>query len=124
MALPHCHRLRQRDRFPALYRGGRKLSTPSLLLRWLPQVTADSDAKAESRFAIIVSLKVHKRAVRRNRLRRRLQAALLLLRDRLRPGFDGLLTVKPGLDLDTSTSQFLQELEDLLTRAEILHGRQ
>lgn len=92
------------------------------MLRWLPQ--AEIESVNESRFAIVISLKVHKRAVRRNRLRRRLQAALLRLRDRLRPGFDGLLTVKPGLDLDTSTSQFLQELEDLLTRAEIIHGRQ
>ncbi|WP_338430338.1 ribonuclease P protein component [Synechococcus elongatus] len=120
MALPRCHRLRQRDRFPALYRGGRKLSTPSLLFRWLPQ----PESSASSRFAIVVSLKVHKRAVRRNLLRRRLQAALLQLRDRLRPGFDGLLTVKTGIDLNTSTAEFLQELEDLLTRAEIIHGRQ
>lgn len=72
----------------------------------------------------MVSLKVHKRSVRRNLLRRRIQAALLLLRDRLKPDFDVLLTVKAGIAVDTSTAQFLQELEDLLSRAEILHGRQ
>ncbi len=48
-----------------------------------------------SRFAVVVGLKVSKRALERNRIRRQLREIIRLRLDVLKPGYDVLVLVRP-----------------------------
>ena len=50
--------------------------------------------KAPSRFGFIISTKIHKRAVKRNRARRLLTEALRPLLPKVKPGFDAIFLAK------------------------------
>lgn len=117
MALPQHQRLRERRAFKAIYERGRRLSTPHFLLRF----QAEGPSELPSRFGVVVSTKVHKRSVRRNRIRRQIHAVLIALGDRLQPGYRCVITVRAAA-LDCDYGQILQELEQLLLKANILHG--
>jgi ribonuclease P protein component len=75
VVLPQRHRLRGRGVFDYLYRQGRAHNRGPLLLRVVPPkpelLKPELRPKAEDfRFAVVISTKVSKRAVVRNRLRR------------------------------------------------------
>lgn len=125
MALPQQHRLKGRRVFDRLYRQGRRFQGPGLLLRILeadPSLLPPGTPATASpwRCGIVVSSKVSKLAVRRNRLRR-------LFHDHLRchPPAPGqplwlLITLKPGC-LERSEDQLLGECAQLLRQAGLLH---
>ncbi len=144
MALPKPYRLRERKEFERVYRRGQRCGSPALLLRIASQpktITKQSpgtpapikkakstaskpvapQAPKPSRIAVVVSTKVHKRAVVRNRLRRQIQAALQSLLAQLLPGRLIVITVKPPA-VECDYYKFLQQLEQLLIKAEALHG--
>jgi len=52
------------------------------------------DQRLESRFGLIVSKKVHKRAVKRNRVKRLLRESVRLLLPKVKPGFDAVFLTK------------------------------
>jgi len=122
MALPPQHRLRGHRPFDRLYRQGRRLHGELMVLRVLPAepslLPPDVQRHPASawRFGVVVSSKVHKRAVRRNRLRRLLQAELM----RQQPSCDSpqwlLLSLKPG-SADAEPDQLLGEWRQLLRKA-------
>ena len=59
-----------------------------------------------SRFAIVVGTKVHKGAVRRNKIRRQYREIIKKYLDLLKPGYDVvLLTSKPALELEFSEKE-------------------
>jgi len=123
LALPQCHRLKGQRVFDRLYQKGRKTHGPFLLLRVLdalPQLLpAEQQAHPPSpwRCGVVVSSKVHKRSVRRNRLRRLLHAHLLAQQIG-----DGqrclwlLLSLKPG-SAELSPHALLGECNQLLYQA-------
>lgn len=122
MALPKSYRLKRRQEFERVYRRGRRYPAQHLLLRVLGATpNRGSGPLPPSRIAVVVSLKVSKRAVVRNRLRRRIQAALTSLLSRLAPGYWVVITVKPGA-AECDYCDILRELEQLLIQAEVLHG--
>ena len=138
MALPQQHRLKGRRVFDRLYRQGRRYQGPGLLLRVLaaePSLLPPGTPLAGPpgipptaspwRCGIVISSKVSKLAVRRNRLRR-------LFHDHLRrhPPTPNqplwlLITLKPGC-LERSEDQLLGECDQLLRQAGLLidHGGQ
>jgi ribonuclease P protein component len=64
----------------------------------------------ESRFAVVVGLKVHKSAVKRNRVKRQYREVVRLHLDSIKPGFDVvLLTSAKALELT-----YVQKEERLL----------
>lgn len=134
MALPKIHRLRHRQDFNAVYRKGVRRTTRHLTLRALYQprpvrsgiVGSLAKPLAKSalspiQFGISVSSKVSKRAVVRNRIRRRIQAILTKLIDELCPGWQVVVVVHPQA-IQCDYQQFLQELKQLLEEAEVFHG--
>ncbi len=123
MALPRRHRLKGQRVFDALYRRGRQLHSPHLSLRWHP-AKAPLEPKADRghalsswRCGVVISSKVHKRAVRRNRLRRLLHSHLVgqELTSPQGPVWL-LLSLKPG-SADRGDDALLEECEQLLQRA-------
>jgi len=90
--LSAAHRLAKRSDIEAVHKRGRSFFVGNLGLR-----SAKNNLKV-SRFTVIVSLKVSKKAVDRNRLKRRLRE--IIRKDVLpavKPGFDGILITKKSL---------------------------
>jgi ribonuclease P protein component len=123
MALPQRHRLCGQRPFSTLYRQGRACHGPFLVLRWLP-ARLDLMPPGQRRHppsawraGVVVSAKVHKRAVRRNRLRRLLHQQLMNLPIGAveRPVWL-LISLKPG-SAEREPAALLGECRDLLQRA-------
>lgn len=74
-----------------------------------------------SKIGVAVSLKVSKRAVVRNRIRRQVQAAMQQIMPQLPRGWLILISAR-STATECDYWQFLRELEELLTRAEVIHG--
>ena len=96
MALPQRHRLRGQKVFDQLYRQGRRFQSESLMLRLMqarPTLLPPGDrrhAPSPWRCGVVVSSKVSKRAVQRNRLRR-------LLHQHMHAQLRELAQLEPGL---------------------------
>jgi ribonuclease P protein component len=70
---------------------------------------------------VVISKKVSKKAVVRNRLKRQLQAAFRALLDKAKPSFWVVVIAKPQ-GVECNYEHFLRELEELLRRAGMIHG--
>lgn len=135
MGLPQVHRLRHRQDFALVSRRGRRFKATHLHLLVLKDQTPKAKVPSPdpshpnetiapvtpSRIGVVVSKRVSKRATQRNRLRRQVQGAFLALRSQLEPGWKLMVTLQPPA-LECDFWQILQELEQLLTKAEVLHG--
>jgi ribonuclease P protein component len=117
VALPKTYRLKRRRDFDRVYRFGTRkravhLHLVAFRLRQMPE---------GSLFGISISKKVSKRAVVRNRIKRRLKAALRQLLPRIKGGFWVVLVVRNEATL-CDYWQLLRELEQLLVAAQVIHG--
>ena len=137
MALPKANRLRRRQDFSAVYRSGNRRKSEHLTLITRRQLQSKRDRACSEvsaqktqpmiahslrlRLGVSISLKVSKRAVVRNRLKRQIHAAFLHLLPQLSLGWDLVVVVQPQA-IRCDYFQFLQELEQLLTDAEVYHG--
>lgn len=126
MALPKAHRLRDRPIFDDLHKKGIRRRSKTMTLWALarsPHTSAPQPpAPIPTQFGVAVSKKVHKRAVVRNRIRRRIHSAIQILLPHLKPGWCIRISARNAA-LECNPSQFLQELETLLSEIEVLHGR-
>lgn len=77
--------------------------------------------ESPSRIGVSISLKVDKRSVVRNRIRRQIQAAFRHLLPRMAKNLDVVVVVHPPA-IQCGYLHFLQELEQVLAHAEVLHG--
>jgi ribonuclease P protein component len=126
LALPQQHRLRGRRIFDRLYRQGRRFQGPALVLRVLPAdaslLPPGSPAAAVTslwRCGVVVSGKVSKLAVRRNRLRRLVHDHLLRSPPAPSSPLWLLITLKPGC-LELGEDLLLGECSQLLRQAGLL----
>ena len=75
------------------------------------------------RIGVSISTKVSKKAVVRNRLKRQITAILYELLPKLAPEWRLVVVVKPtAVQQECGSKQFLQELEQLLVKAEVIDG--
>ncbi|GAB4135658.1 MAG: hypothetical protein Fur0046_08610 [Cyanobacteria bacterium J069] len=140
MALPKIHRLKRRQEFSKVYQSGVRRSTRNLTLRALRQpppardgtggglskatVTAGKaldQGRSPTRIGITVSLKVSKRAVLRNRIKRQIRAALRELLPSFLTGWMIVVIVQP-VAIKCKYKEILQELKQLLIEAEVFDG--
>ena len=122
MVLPQQHRLRGRGVFEYLYQRGQRFQQGLLQLRVAeaaPQLLREppSELERELRLGVVISSKVSKRAVKRNRIRRRLHDAFMnqSFRQDLRPTWL-LLNLRPGA-AELSVDNLLKEWFTLIQRA-------
>ena len=126
MSLPQRHRLRGKRPFDRLYRQGRRLHGELMVLRLLQaqaELLPPSDRNRSPspwRCAVVVSGKVSKRSVRRNRLRRLLHAHLLRQAPKGTHPLWLLLSLKPEA-ATTEEPRLLEECTNLLRKAGLLH---
>lgn len=131
---PQPNRLKHRRDFLWVYQKGLRRQTKHLRLRALKYADAQpSPATQESahsqresgdsptRIGISISQKVDKRAVVRNRMKRRIRAALRELLPHLEPGWMLVIGVRKRSP-ECNYEQILRELKQLLAAAEVLHA--
>ncbi|MGD1907206.1 MAG: ribonuclease P protein component [Leptolyngbyaceae cyanobacterium] len=119
MALPKRHRLTQNRDFVAVRRLGQQASSSCLIVGIRPRTS--EQVPLPCRFGITVSQKVSKRAVIRNRLKRRICGAIQSLLPRVGYSLDVVIVVRsPAVECDYE--QLLQQLEKLLLKLEVLNG--
>ena len=136
MVLPQRHRLRGRGIFDYLYQQGRRFNRGLLLLRVAPanpqllsRHGTHSPSSEELRFAVVVSSKVSKRSVVRNRLRRSLHDVFVQAAAPATRRFPSepqshwlLLSLKPGA-ADLSDDELLREWNALLHQSGLIDDR-
>lgn len=140
MPLPKAYRLKSRWDFQAVFREGIRCHSSHFTLRALKPLGAKQpytcmDAAnvrikptscenlARTKIGISISTKVSKRAVVRNRIKRQIATALYQLMPKLLPGWRLVVIVKPkAAESECVSQQFLQELEELLAKAEVING--
>ena len=111
--LARGQRLRRRSDIARVYAQGRTARQGSLSLKYL------SRGRDRSRVVVVVGTKVSKRAVVRNRLRRRLLAQLRELLPKLAGGYDIVISIHEDISqLAPAHSQ--AQLERLLHQARLL----
>jgi len=74
--------------------------------------------KDVSRFGIIVSNKIDKRAVKRNKIRRLIYEAIWLLHPQIRKGAEGVFLVKKAISQAT-LPEIKKEIENLFKRTKL-----
>lgn len=118
MGLARVHRLRRQE-FDSVYRQGKRIS--GVYFRAIVLKRVGEGFNVPPQIGIVVSKKVSKRAVQRNRIRRQLQAAFQHLLPRLHRGWQGILIVQNSA-LGCTYAQILPELEKILKKAEVFDG--
>jgi len=125
MVLPRDQRLRGRFVFDRLYQKGRRLHGQWMVLRLLPaeptllRPDPRDHTPQSDRLAVVVSSKVSKRSVQRNRLRRLLHDHLgrrLRQQGEQSRGRWLLISLKPG-SAEAETGALLGECSELLAKA-------
>jgi len=90
--LQKINRLTKKKDFESIFKSGKGKKEKFLILRF------KKNDLPESRFAFVVSLKVSKKAVIRNKIRRRLSEAVRLDLDKIKKGHDFVFVALPGIE--------------------------
>ncbi|MDP2640978.1 MAG: ribonuclease P protein component [Candidatus Yanofskybacteria bacterium] len=112
--LPKAHRLTKTKDVQGVARYGKGFRAGGIQLKALPQ-----GGEKESRIAVVVSKKVSKKAVKRNRVRRLIQEAFWQTLPNLLPGYDLLVIVLPGMKAE-NLADVSPTVLALLKQAELL----
>lgn len=90
--LDKINRITKKKDFEAIFKAGKSVRGKYLTLSVL------ENGLNKSRFAFVASLKVSKKAVMRNKIRRRLSEIVRLNSDKIKPGYDFVFIAQPGIE--------------------------
>ncbi len=112
------NRLRKKKDFERVMKDkqSRALSVSFLTGRFL------GNGSASSRIGFVVSKKVSRKAVQRNKAKRRLREAGRFLFNQIKPGFDVIIFTRPEI-IESDFSGIKQTLEALLKKAGLMNTR-
>lgn len=114
--LPNQNRLRRREDFAKVYAKGDRYRGTYLSLK----ILFDSNTTF-TRIGIVVSKKVSKLAVTRNRFKRQLRAIFRQLLSQLKDGLQIVVTVTTVAS-KPNYQELGDDLKNLLAKAKVLHG--
>jgi ribonuclease P protein component len=109
------HRFHGHNALRYVYQHGQTQRSPQFSLRY-----AANDRQAGYRVAVVVSKKVHKSAVKRNRIRRRLYAALQPHEQQLGQAYDLVFTVFDEQVADMPMPALQQLVSSQLEKAQVI----
>ncbi len=112
--LPKQYRLPLRTELVRIQKEGKLFQGRLFSLLVAPQ-----SANKPSRFGFIISSKIHKKAVKRNRARRLLIEAIQFLLFRIKPGFDTVFLAKKAI-IGPELEEIKRETKDLFQEASLL----
>lgn len=104
--------LKKKKDFERVFKKGKSVNVDFLVLKFLPNELENS------RLGIIVSLKVSKKAVVRNKIRRRIKEAIRLTSGNQGKQADGAIICRPGIE-KMSFAQIRETIEKVLQKAGI-----
>lgn len=119
MMLPKANRLTSDYDFRKVRRQGRKMKTPFFDLYYLPR--GGPSSLAVSRFGFVVSLKLDKRATRRNRVRRIFREEVRSLLPKTKKGFDCAFWVRKR-SLEVEPEQARRATREALRKVGVMRG--
>jgi len=117
--LPRKHRLPLRTELIRVQEEGKLFQGRLFSLLVAPQPKTSNLKPQASRFGFIISTKIHKRAVKRNRARRLLIEAIRSLLPKIKPGFDCVFLAKKPI-IGKELAEFKKETERLFQKAKLL----
>lgn len=107
--IPKERRLITKGDFARLFKKGRVVHSRGITLKY------SRNDRELTRFGIVISAKVSKKAVVRNKIRRRLRTSLGRRLDSIRPGFDAAIMVRKDAigmgykELDAAVERLLEK---------------
>lgn len=113
--LSHLHRFHGHGSLRYVYRHGSIIRGKTFQIRYI-----ENPHRVHSRFAVIVSKKVYKSAVKRNRIRRRVYEIIRGELPVMRPNIDVVLTVLEKEVLTMPFDQLRDQLRDLLVKEHLI----
>lgn len=116
--LARTHRFHGHNSLNYVYRQGANVRSPFVMVRY-----ARNPRLADYRVAVIVSRKVHKAAVQRNRVRRRIYEIVRTGRPITGP-FDIVITVFSDQVVDMPATELTRLIEGLLKKARVYDAPQ
>ncbi|OKH19393.1 ribonuclease P protein component [[Limnothrix rosea] IAM M-220] len=117
MGLPKAHRLKNWRDFRTVYKQGKRFHGQQLVLI-VHQTTL---AKQPTQIGISISRKVSKKAVVRNKIKRRLRHICRLFLPNMKHHWQVIIIVRSDA-AKCEYEDFLRELKQLLIKAEVLYG--
>lgn len=109
MALPKKYRLTNKSGIEKVFKKGRIINSNLFLIK------SHYNQSVFSRFTIIVSSKISKKAVIRNRIKRRLREIIRLNILKIKPGHDFIIIAKPKI-LNQKRNELIESLVKELDR--------
>ena len=97
------NRLKKKNDFEAVFKKGKSFKNSFLVLKTAP------NKLEESRFGLVVSQKISKKAVVRNKVRRRMSEAIKTMIKDIKKGVDVVLIALPGIE-----SKSFLEIKEIL----------
>lgn len=111
--LPKANRLTKKKDFERIFKEGRGLKEDFLLLKFLPN-NLDTN-----RFGFVIGQRISKKAVIRNRIKRRLRELVRLELPIMKKGNDIVLLARPGLETKSSW-EIKETLNKLFKKARLI----
>jgi len=112
--LPRKYKLKRDNDFKKVFKQGRYSQGSFIRIKFL------KNGLKISRFAFVVGLKISKKAVQRNRVRRQLEEVVRLAFDQIKTGFDLVILVEPDI-IKKDYQAIEQEMISLLERAKLFN---
>ena len=110
--LSHLYRFHGHRSLRYLYQHGERHQTKTLTLRY-----SKNNRRVHSRYAVIISKKVLKSAVKRNRLRRRIYEIIRTHQDSLPKGYDVAISVFGAELLEAPHADLTRQIEQLFRQS-------
>jgi len=112
--LPEANRLKKEKDFERAFKKGKSYNQSFLFLK-----VFDSQDERQSRFGFVVSTKVSKKAVVRNKLKRQMREIVRERIEDIKKGQDVIVVTQPGIETQTF-HQLKQNLLQLLKEADLI----
>lgn len=109
------YRLTKNKDFEKVAKEGRAVFSREIGLKWI------KNDLLVSRFGIVVSLKVSKKAVIRNKLKRRLRAIIFMNLKKIKLGFDIMILSRPTIN-NLNYQELQDRLIQLLIKSNLLNN--
>lgn len=112
--LPSENRLQKEKDFARVHHTGRFFGQQFLAIKSVP------NNLNVSRFGFLVGIKVSKKAVVRNKVKRRLRETIRLKLNKIEPGFDVVVMVKPEI-AEKSYLEISEAVHNVLKKARLIN---
>lgn len=116
--ISRSNRFHGRGSIQRLYKTAKSARTGSLALRYAP-----NERRQSYRMAVVVSRKISKSAVVRNRIRRRLYEQVRILSGNFTAPYDVVIVVYDPAIADMNVAKLTTEVRDLFKKAKLIHAR-